>query len=658
MSLILRQSTSKIVSFGPFLDKTDGVTEETGLVSALDHASTGIKLSKNGGALTIRHASVTATTYDAYGMYRVTLDTTDTDTVGTLRMAFNEAATCLPVWQDFQVVEEAVFDALLAASAPGYLQPTTAGRTLDVTATGAAGIDWGNVENQTTIVNLANTAIDTVTVVDNVNSTDSIATGGISNASFAADVGSTAYATNIIALAADKAIVNYGALKPTTAGRTLDVTTTGEAGIDWANIGGATSTVNLTGTSIKTATIVETATGDIQSRIPASLVGGRIDANVGAISTDSVAADNAEAFFDGTGYAGTNNVIPLVTTTTTATNVTTVNGLAANVITAASIAADAIGASELAADAVTEIQSGLATAAALTAVKAVTDKLDTAVELDGAVYRYTTNALEQAPSGGGGGVADWTANERTAIRTILGIPASGTTPDVPSAGALKVIDDFLDTEIAAILADTNELQTDWANGGRLDLILDSAASAGDPWSTALPGAYGAGTAGKIIGDNINAPIGTVDTVVDAIKAKTDNLPSDPADASDIAASFSTVNGTLATIAAYIDTEVAAIKAKTDNLPSSPAAVGSAMTLATDAISAAALSAAAVDEILDEVIEDTVTLRQALRNLLALTNKSSRSGSTIYFRDVADLKTRLAITFDSNADRTAVSRDLT
>lgn len=62
----------------------------------------------------------------------------------------------------------------------------------------------------------------------------------------------------------------------------------------------------------------------------------------------------------------------------------------------------------------------------------------------------------------------------------------------------------------------------------------------------------------------------IDTEVAAIKAKTDNLPSDPADASDIAASFSTVNSTLATIASYIDTEVAAIKAKTDNLPSDPA----------------------------------------------------------------------------------------
>src|SRR3990167_4242837 len=40
MSLILRQSTSKAVSFGPFVDKTDGVTLEVGLVTAIDHATT------------------------------------------------------------------------------------------------------------------------------------------------------------------------------------------------------------------------------------------------------------------------------------------------------------------------------------------------------------------------------------------------------------------------------------------------------------------------------------------------------------------------------------------------------------------------------------------------------------------------------------------
>jgi hypothetical protein len=49
--------------------------------------------------------------------------------------------------------------------------------------------------------------------------------------------------------------------------------------------------------------------------------------------------------------------------------------------------------------------------------------------------------------------------------------------------------------------------------------------------------------------------------ITAIKAKTDNLPSDPADASDIAGAFSTVNSTLATIAGYIDTEISALDTK-------------------------------------------------------------------------------------------------
>lgn len=43
---------------------------------------------------------------------------------------------------------------------------------------------------------------------------------------------------------------------------------------------------------------------------------GDYRADMTHISGDATAADNAEAFFDGTGYAGTNNVIPTVTTLT------------------------------------------------------------------------------------------------------------------------------------------------------------------------------------------------------------------------------------------------------------------------------------------------------------------------------------------------------
>lgn len=46
------------------------------------------------------------------------------------------------------------------------------------------------------------------------------------------------------------------ALKPTTAGRTLDVSAGGEAGLDWANIGSPTTAQTLSDTTVGTATTI------------------------------------------------------------------------------------------------------------------------------------------------------------------------------------------------------------------------------------------------------------------------------------------------------------------------------------------------------------------------------------------------------------------
>lgn len=107
-----------------------------------------------------------------------------------------------------------------------------------------------------------------------------------------------------------------GAIQST--GRTLTIESDGMAHADVKEVAGTT----------QTAGDIIGDTNDIQSRLPSALVGGRIDANVGAISADATAADNAEAFFDGTGYAGTNNVIPTVTTVTNSVsaNVTQISG--------------------------------------------------------------------------------------------------------------------------------------------------------------------------------------------------------------------------------------------------------------------------------------------------------------------------------------------
>jgi hypothetical protein len=82
-------------------------------VSAIDHATTGIKLSKNGSAAAVRHATVTASSYDSDGIYRVTLDTTDTGTLGMMQMRYSDPTTTLEVVETCVVVPAGIYDAFL-----------------------------------------------------------------------------------------------------------------------------------------------------------------------------------------------------------------------------------------------------------------------------------------------------------------------------------------------------------------------------------------------------------------------------------------------------------------------------------------------------------------------------------------------------------------
>lgn len=81
-------------------------------------------------------------------------------------------------------------------------------------------------------------------------------------------------------------------------------------------------------------------------------------------------------------------------------------------------------------DTVETLASGVSGFAALktdtAAVKVVTDKLATAIEADGLVYRFTENALEEAPSGGGGGTSGSGAISQVfTIRDDASVPIDG-----------------------------------------------------------------------------------------------------------------------------------------------------------------------------------------------------------------------------------------
>ncbi len=86
----------------------------------------------------------------------------------------------------------------------------------------------------------------------------------------------------------------------------------------------------------------------------------------------------------------------------------------------------------------------------------------------------------------------------------------------------------------------------------------------------------------------------------------------------------------------------------------------AASIATGAIDADALAADAVDEIIDEVIVGSYTLRQILRGIAAalLGKASGMETTTAVLRAADDSKAVITATVDANGNRTAVTLDLT
>lgn len=190
----------------------------------------------------------------------------------------------------------------------------------------------------------------------------------------------------------------------------------------------------------------------------------------------------------------------------------------------------------------------------------------------------------------------------------------------------------------------------------------TSSSSSDPWATAIPGAYGAGTAGKIVGDNINATISSrasqtsvdtvddlLDTEVAAIKADTAAILIDTAEIGTAGAGLTALAtaANLATVAGYLDTEVGAIKAKTDLIPAAPAAVGDIPTVA----------AILTTQMTESYRADGAapTLAQALCEVLAHSGEAAISGTTKTIKKFDGTTTAETFTLNSSTAPTAITR---
>jgi hypothetical protein len=425
-----------------------------------------------------------------------------------------------------------------------------------------------------------------------------------------------------------------------------------------------------------------------------SLVGGTdtLEGDIKAISGDETAADNAEAFFDGTGYAGTNNVIPTVTTLTGHTAQTGDNyarlGAPAGASVSADIAAieaqtDDIGAAGAGLTAIpwnaawdaeveSEVDDALGAAGAdLTAIpwnaawdaevqSEVQDAIEAnpldhllaatydpaskpgtadallneIIENDGGVSRFTENSLEQAPSGTGASAA--TIADAVWDEAIAGHVAGGSFGEevqahalstevdaVPTAAENRAEMDSNSTQLTAIVADTNELQTDDVPG-LIGALQDPTveAIADQVWDEPLAGHTTANTAGKFL----------IDT------AKTDELPNSPPTAAqnadavwDEALAGHTDAGSAAKALADIETDVTAILVDTGALN-------------------------------DTALPDSVpadgslpTLKQAMYMLTQFLTERAVSGTTVTVKKVDGSTSLMTFTLDHATTPTSITR---
>lgn len=378
-------------------------------VAVTDAVVGDFKIAKNGGAPAALNGSATLTHRNT-GHYSLALTASDLDTVGQAEVVIDDTVNACPI-KAITVMEEAAYDAFFAASALGYV----ANAPVNVAQFGGVNLTATGGRPEVNTTHWGGTAVASARPLVDV--------AQISGDSAAAD--------NLEA-AADGTGYNLGG------GSIVAASVTGAVGSVTGNVGG-----NVTGSVGSVTGAVGSVTGN---------VGGNVVGSVGSVATGGITAAS----------------------------------LAADAITGDKIAAGAIakgdqltGLNDLSAAQVnTEVDTALtdihldhllATTYDPASKPGAADALlNELVENDGGIARFTANALEQAPSGGGG--TDWTADERTVIRAVLGIPGSGTTPDDPTTGILSTIDTVVDR----IEVDTQDLQTQiGVDGAGLTAIGDT-----------------------------------------------------------------------------------------------------------------------------------------------------------------------------------------
>lgn len=612
-----------------FFDTFDGGTGASVTLTGL--AVTDIEIYKDGG--TTQRASDNGYTlldtdgidFDGVtGIHGFSIDTGDNTTAGfyTVGAWFHVVVSSVTV--DGQTVNfvAAAFRIMAAENVAGAPAADT---------THAAGTAWGSgaitaasiASDAITAAKIATGAIDADAIADNAIDAGAIASNAITSAKVAdgfitaakfasGAIDATAIADNAI----DAGAIASGAITSAKfAAGAITATVIATDAIDADALAAdaiaeinATVDTAISDAALATASALSTVDGKVDT----------IDSNVDAILADTGTDGVVVASIAANAITATAIASNAITAAKIASDAITSAKVADGFITAAKIATDAIDADALAADAIAEINAtvdtaisdaALATASALAtvntvvdAIKVTTDKLDDTLEdQGGGVYGFTEAALQEAPTGSGSGA---TAQEvwEYADRQLTALDEDVTTIDLNA------------TTIGTVTNLTNK-----GDGSGFTAI---------PWNAA----WDAEVQSEVT-DGLNAYDPPTNTEMEARTL--------------VAADYATA-ANLATV----DTVVDAILADTG----------------TDGVIVATnndktgyrLSSTGVDDIHDEAVEGSTTLRQSIRlHNAALGGKASGLETTeATYRDVGDTKDRIVATVDTDGNRTAITLDLT
>lgn len=562
----LIQSTAlQEISIGRFVDSTDGNTEET----ALTINNTDVRLKKGAADWTSKNSG--GATHEEGGNYRITLDATDTATLGILEISVHVSGA-LSVEKTCMVVSSGSYSVNVSTG------PATAPANFAATVISAGGVVNANA------VQILGTAVSTPAtagILDvNVKNVDNDATSASGTVTFPnATLAST---TNITA----------GTI--TTATTATNVTT----------VNGLAANV-ITAASIANDAIGATEVAD-----------GTIDA--ATLATDTITAAKIAADAIGASELAAD----AIGDSEVATGAIATTAFAAGAIDAAAIATNAIGAAEIADAAI-----DLATYAS-DLTQTIYNRRNTAqagaagtITLDAsasAVDDFYNNQILAILSGTGAGqariISDYVGS--TKVATVNGNWA--TNPSSDSVFALYAFGAIAGSSVPTVVEIRQEIDTNSTQLAKLGTPAGASISADilvlDNFVDDLESRLG--TPSNLGGG------ATVAFNLSDIEAQTDDIGAAGAGLTALASQASVnivddfLDTEVAAILAAVDTEVAAIKVKTDSLTFTTAnqvdsqvlaiasAAITAASIATDAIGAAEIADAAVGA--SELAADAVT----------------------------------------------------